>query len=201
MLHRLALALLRAAVAERRTPDVVIGQFDREGTERPYMRRWHVIPRNRWFNVYLHHFLRSDDDRALHDHPWWNLSWLLHGAYAEVVFRDPELGPEGGTRLIERREGAFAARPARHAHRILLHPLPQRMSANPVLAALERLPPPAPPEPVWTLFITGPRIRRWGFWCPRRSPAGGWRHWKDFTGYRTDGHGREVGPGCGEIEP
>lgn len=52
------------AIAKRRPPDVVIG-----GDASPYMRRWWVIPRNRRFNVYLHHFLRSDDDRALHDHP------------------------------------------------------------------------------------------------------------------------------------
>src|ERR1700756_4330698 len=50
-----------------------------------YLRRWHVIPRNRWFNIYLHHFLRSDDDRALHDHPWWNCSILLRGRYVEVT--------------------------------------------------------------------------------------------------------------------
>ena len=30
--------------------------------------------------------------------------------------------------------------------------------------------------PVWTLFITGPRIRQWGFLCPK-----GWIYWRDFT--------------------
>jgi hypothetical protein len=48
------------------------------------MRRWWVIPRNKFFNIYLHHFLHSDDDRALHDHPWWNVSILLRsGSYVE----------------------------------------------------------------------------------------------------------------------
>src|ERR1700710_2371105 len=61
-----------------RKPDVLIGKQDDT-----YMRRWWVIPRNRWFNIYLHHFLRSDDDRALHDHPWCNLSILLSGSYLE----------------------------------------------------------------------------------------------------------------------
>lgn len=31
----------------------------------PYLLRWYIIP----LNVYLHKFMRSDDDRALHDHP------------------------------------------------------------------------------------------------------------------------------------
>jgi hypothetical protein len=43
----------------KRAPDQVIG-----GRERPYMLRWYLIPRNRFCNIYLHHFLRSDDDRA-----------------------------------------------------------------------------------------------------------------------------------------
>ncbi|EIC64345.1 hypothetical protein [Mycobacteroides abscessus] len=35
--------------------------------EPPYLLRWYVIPRNRWVNVYLHKFLRDDEDRALVD--------------------------------------------------------------------------------------------------------------------------------------
>lgn len=64
--------------ATRRPPDFVIG-----GAERPYLLRWWLIPRNPVFNVYLHQFMRSDDDRALHDHPWANCSVLLRGAYTE----------------------------------------------------------------------------------------------------------------------
>ena len=65
-------------IADRRPPDFIVG-----GKEDPYMLRWWIIPRNRWFNVYLHNFLRSDDDRAHHDHPWWNFSILLRGEYTE----------------------------------------------------------------------------------------------------------------------
>ena len=144
---------------------------------------------------------------ALHDHPWWNLSWLLKGDYVEVVFRNPELGLEGGTKLKARAEGAFAARGAHHAHRILLYPLAvdtvRRAYDTAMLRALndpETHSGPAIQTPVWTLFITGPNIRQWGFHCPRISPAGGWRHWKDFTGFRKTGSGTEIGPGCGEID-
>lgn len=69
MLARLARHLI--ARATRRAPDVVIGEADS-----PYLLRWHPIPRNPIFNVYLHQFLRDDDDRALHDHPWVNVSLL-----------------------------------------------------------------------------------------------------------------------------
>ena len=40
---------------------------------------------------------------------------------------------------------------------------------------------------VWTLFITGPHIREWGFYCPK-----GWVHWKIFTRYEND----SASPGC-----
>lgn len=46
-------------IAQSRNPDFIIGGAD------PYMLRWWVIPRNKVFNIYLHRFLRSDDDRAL----------------------------------------------------------------------------------------------------------------------------------------
>lgn len=128
----MSLAERLIARVTRRPPDVVIG-----GVDRPYLLRWWVIPRNRLFNVYLHQFLRSDDDRALHDHPWASCSILLRGAYREHL--------SNGTRPI-RIEGAIVfRRSGQIAHRIEL----------------------IPGEPCWTLFFTGPRYREWGFHCPR----------------------------------
>jgi hypothetical protein len=124
------------------------------------MRRWWVIPRNKFFNIYLHHFLRSDDDRALHDHPWWNVSILLRGSYVEHTIA------AGGVEHAERYEaGAMKWRLATSAHRV-------------ELAA----------GACWSLFITGPVIREWGFHCPR-----GWRHWKKFVSDRDSG---QIGAGC-----
>ena len=40
----------------------------------------------------------------------------------------------------------------------------------------------------WTLFVTGPRVREWGFLCPQ-----GWRHWREFTKPGAPG---ERGKGC-----
>ena len=42
----------------------------------------------------------------------------------------------------------------------------------------------------WTLVITGPRFRSWGFHCPER----GWVHWREFTDPATGGS--TVGRGC-----
>jgi len=44
-----------------------------------------------------------------------------------------------------------------------------------------------------SLFFTGPKIREWGFACPKV-----WVHWKDFTGGYHDGRS-EKGAGCGEF--
>jgi len=138
-----------------RSPDQIIG-----GEENPYLYRWHVLPRNRWFNIYLHNFVRSDDGRALHDHPWWNVSWILRGRYQEITPYDTS-DPSGSCFLIHDREpGDVNFRMAKSAHRVRLHTRTDL-----------RL-----PEPAWTLFVTGPRVREWGFWCPK-----GWRHWREFT--------------------
>lgn len=83
-----------------REPDFIIGDN--------YLRRWWVIPRNSGCNVYLHEILHSDDDRALHDHPWSNTSFILEGGYIEIT-------PEG---RFERKAGDILHRPATAQHRL-----------------------------------------------------------------------------------
>ena len=65
-----------------RSPDFVVGS-----ESDPYLRRWNILPRNRWCGLYLHNFLRSDDERAMHDHQYDNVSVLLWGRYQEVTTR------------------------------------------------------------------------------------------------------------------
>ncbi len=76
---RWLLGHLLRRTAWRRDPDFVIGTADD-----PYLRRWWLIPRNPVFNLYVHHFLRSDDDRALHDHPWPSVSVILAAAISSM---------------------------------------------------------------------------------------------------------------------
>lgn len=96
-----------AASLMAREPDFMIGE-----PERPYLRRWWVIPRNESCNVYLHEILRSDDDRALHDHPWANTSMLLDGRYVEHNHEGSFL----------REAGWVGSRPAEAAHRLEILP-------------------------------------------------------------------------------
>lgn len=142
-------------IAASRPADFVIGAMPE-----PYMLRWWVIPRNRWFNIYLHRFLRSDDDRALHDHPWFNCSYILDGEYTEETI---SCGGVHHKRVV--RVGEIKFRSPWRAHRVELHA-----------------------GPCWTLFITGPIVRTWGFHCPR-----GWRPWKMFVSERDHG---SIGRGC-----
>lgn len=49
------------------------------------MHRWHLLRKPGVRNLYLHKYLGSDDDRALHDHPWTSWSILLWGSLIEVT--------------------------------------------------------------------------------------------------------------------
>lgn len=152
------------ARAQRREPDFIVG-----GREHPYLLRWWLIPRNRFFNIYLHKFLRDDDDRALHDHPWAWCSILLRGKYVEHT-----IAPGGIHRRQLRTAGTVKFALPSKAHRIELLVDGEGYSI-----------------PCWTVFITGPRVRQWGFHCPER----GWVHWQDFVAADDVG---AVGRGCGE---
>ena len=134
----------------KRPPDFVI--------QDNYLLRWYIIPHNRWFNIYLHNIRHSDDDHALHDHPWHNVSIILKGGYIEQSWNGEK----------EHTRGAVIFRKATRRHRLII---------------------PDGGE-TWTLFITGPKIREWGFWCPK-----GFVHWKDFVDMSNPG---KVGPGCGD---
>ena len=118
-----------------------------------YMTRWHLIPRNKHCNIYLHKF-HGSDDAILHDHPWWSVSILLKGGLFE------ELRSISG-RCVDRRIPWLwpVFRKAKLLHRLDVYN-----------------------SPVWTLFITGPVVRRWGF----STPAG----WVDAGCYR--GRGRTI---------
>lgn len=147
-----------------REPDFYIG-----GKEHPYMLRWWVIPRNRWFNVYLHKILRDDDDRALHDHPWPTVSFVLSGAVRETYLHIPWTAPGLAIEKVRiLRSPNVVVRGIQFRHRLEL----------------------VGGRRCWTLFLTGPVVRVWGFWCPQ-----GFVPWHDFVDQEDHGN---VGRGCGE---
>ena len=174
LFHIAAGALIR--VGRNRVPDFIVG-----GRDRPYLLRWWLIPRNPVLNVYLHCFLRDDDDRALHDHPWAWASVLLKGAYVEHT-----IDAGGIHRRQVRQAPSIKISGPKRAHRVeLLSGKVYAVLGDEVLLDDYN---PSRRVPCWTLFITGPRMREWGFHCER-----GWVPWKKFVDPTDSG---KTGPGC-----
>lgn len=162
-------------------PSLVIGPADN-----PYMHRWHLI-RARGLQLALHHIMRSDDDRALHDHSGDNWSLILFGTpYSEVVReylgtspdiiyrvdawqRDGE-GRLYRDRIVQRKAWHIYFRKAEIPHRLILDK----------------------GQSVWTLWLRLPPRRDWGFHCPK-----GWMHWKRYIGEDYNKTGKSpIGRGC-----
>ncbi len=155
-------------VMESRKPDLLIngGQVE----------RWMVYPKNQWRNIYVHKFNGPDPDEALHDHEPDNVSLILKNAYMEEFHVKPletellmgELRYR--TYMAPRQQGEIVFRLASTPHRV-----------RGVY----------PSEPVITMFLQGPRRRKWGFWCPS-----GWKPWDQYIDVKK-GYGDRSGKGCG----
>lgn len=103
--------------------------------ECPYMRRW-VLSAG-FFSLRVHHFYRSDDKRATHDHPFWFLTLILKGGYVDITYNE-----RGEAQCQFMRPGRIALRPANHKHSVVVG---QGYGG------------------CWTFVLTGPSKRKWGF--------------------------------------
>lgn len=124
-----------------------------------YLRRFYLSPRTRWlpFQVFLHHILLDDDDRALHDHPWAFVSIILSGCYREFV---SACAPRWVPYAKLRPAGSILFNKAEHTHR----------------AEIVR--------PVWSLVIATRAKRIWGFHEPIANSI---RHvWVDWRMYLNE---------------
>jgi hypothetical protein len=128
-------------------PHQVVGPL-----EDPYLKRWFLVPPNRWGKS-RYQFVKSDDPDALHNHPWGFVSACLWGGYVEVT----------SAARTPRRAGSIAYRPASYRHRVEL----LRDSAG-------------RGQPCWTIILTGSRRRPWGFWCPRPDGPDRFVPWQAF---------------------
>lgn len=130
-----------------------------------YMDRWFLLEPSVWtfgIQVRLQCLYSSDADRELHDHPSWNISWILRNSYEELI---PSLGWEGDPLFMGGRDemvakvwrdpGDVVFRRARYRHRLVI---PQGQA-------------------VWTIFVFGPWQRHWGF-----TTETGWVWWKHWLG-------------------
>jgi hypothetical protein len=137
---------------KRCSPDVTIAP---EGA--PYLYRWYMQPNDKTqSNEMFHIQVASDPERPLHDHPWDNVSVILAGKYDEILCADPQSGMAPMT--VRRKKGDVVLRYAYYAHRLVL---------------------PEGTPYVMTRFVTGPKLREWGFWYPD-----GWHHNEQHVAWR-----------------
>jgi hypothetical protein len=123
----------------------------------PLFERYHVCSLPGWLGggeVYLHHYLRSDPDRGMHDHPWaWAIAIPLAGGYVEQRLERQSSAP--GLPSVHRPRRPF--RPYRLTgddfHRVVI---PQGYATS------------------WSLFITARNVKGWGFIRP--DPPSGVRY-------------------------
>lgn len=139
-------------------PNKIIVNCDRK----PYLRRWYLI-HWKFFSLFLHRFFRSDEERALHDHPWSFITFILWRGYIEHQEKSHPCpicnsryqtvpshkcpnchGSKFFTIQSTHRRWPLTIhyRPATHRHRVEL----------------------VDGKPAWTLIIHFKRIREWGFW-------------------------------------
>lgn len=88
------------------------------------------------FSLRIHRWYRADDDRALHDHPFWFWTIILRGGYTDI-----SKNVYGTTYWDTLTAGSSRFRPAEFKHTV------QKVLPN-----------------TWTFLITGRGGRRWGFW-------------------------------------
>lgn len=108
----------------------------------------------RFGNVYLHRLDVEDPGEDLHDHPWAFVSIILRGGYTELV--------------MDRADAPAAARIARRFPDTCQRGYPRTWRPFTVhtvrLEECHRIV--AMPKRTWTLCVTGPRRRVWGFLTP-----------------------------------
>ena len=103
--------------------------------DQPYLERWIL-----WCGITLrlHRFLASDEDRAVHDHPWWfvTVPFTSYGEFVEVDGNE-----------VYRSVAAFRPhfRSSQFRHRVEITKAPS-----------------------WTLVMTGPKSNERGFWLEDR---------------------------------
>ena len=128
----------------------------------PYLHRWYLF-RTRRVACFIHKFIRSDEDRALHDHPWDFLVIPIWRGYIEHSdrpitppwFRANPMHPDNRVAVIRRIWPLISARFRRgeYRHRVEL----------------------VGGRPAWSIFFRFSERRTWGFW-----PREGFTDWNKW---------------------
>jgi hypothetical protein len=132
--------------------------MDREGGTK-YLSRWYILgtrfdsagkklAHSRLpFSLFVHRFHRSDDDGALHSHPWaWSVALVLRGGYLE----ERRVGDEVVRRLVK----------------------PWRLN---VIRGTDYHRVDLVGHDAWSLFMAGPKVSTWYFWDRETKRRVEWR--------------------------
>lgn len=127
----------------------------------------YIIFRCASWGLFVHHFLRSDYDRSLHDHPWPFLAVVVKGGYLE----EHDQTIDGDKTRVWHKPGSVLLRPAEWRHRVLL----------------------SPGRTSWSVVVVGRRARNWGFftpggWCP-------WQRFNPYKNICEDSYRVAIGEG------
>jgi len=141
------------------------------GDNEPYLKRYYFFRREwvlEWFetqgwetprfvakipSLYLHHFVAGDDEVELHNHPFKkSLALVLTGGYHE----ERKVGNEVHSRIVP--PWSFNLIDANTFHKVEL--LDKEKGA-------------------WTIFLSGERTQRWGFWHPETFEYVDWENHVD----------------------
>ena len=127
----------------------------------PYLTRWRLI-HTPWFGILLHKIDGPDPDQDPHDHPWNFISIVLRGGYTEQL---TALIPLSSTKRI--RATTFQS-----WNWLSVHKMP--LGKYHKIVTLHK-------KPTWTLILTGPRKREWGF----LTQDNGHIMWKTYLGLES----------------
>lgn len=113
------------------------------------LHRWTLLDTTRG-RLWVHHFMPDTEDRDPHDHPRSFVTFVVAGGYTDISYL-PTWSASGFVERISRcRRGSIHFRHAEHMHRTKTGP-----------------------DGAWTIVLTGPDVREWGFlkhgiWWPMR---------------------------------
>lgn len=124
----------------------VIVNCDRD----PYLYRWYVV-RTKWIALFIHRFIRGDEDRALHDHPWNFLVIPIWRGYIEhsdrpFIMWNGQSSEWKRVKVVRRVYPILGARFRRATYRHRVQLIDGKCS--------------------WSLFVRFRKCRDWGFWNP-----------------------------------
>jgi hypothetical protein len=170
---------LMARLLTRLLPLKVIVNCDRE----PYLYRWYLV-RTKWVAIFVHRFVRSDEDRALHDHPWPFLVIPIWRGYVEHSDQPHVCGDCDGCGTVELSQFIPTATETvlcgwcggsgeyrRPIQRRVFPFIGARYRSETYRHRVELI----DGKPAWSIFIRFRECRDWGFWMP-----GGFVQWNQF---------------------